>query len=156
MTLEELASLGEIVGAVAVVVTLVYLSFQIRQNTRAVRTDSYTKATQQLWETANVIAQDAELNRLVCKGTAAMEGMSEEDRFRLQLILGSFLFGTEFLLRLYESGQIEKDDWENVFENNLIWLRQPGIIQLMKSRPGRVSKRLTSLVEEAAARQESG
>jgi hypothetical protein len=156
MTLEDLASLGEIVGAVAVVVTLVYLSFQVRQNTRAVRTDFYTKATQQLWETANTIAQNAELNRLVYKGTAAMDGVSEEDRFRLQLILGSFLFGTEFLLRLYESGQIEKDDWENVFENNLIWLRQPGIIQLMKGRPGRVSKRLTSLVEEAAARQESG
>jgi hypothetical protein len=35
MTLEELGALGELVGAIAVVVTLVYLAIQIRQNTQA-------------------------------------------------------------------------------------------------------------------------
>ena len=35
MTLMELGALGEFVGAIAVVITLVYLSIQIRQNTRA-------------------------------------------------------------------------------------------------------------------------
>ncbi len=35
MTLLELGALGEFVGAIAVVVTLVYLAIQIRQNTRS-------------------------------------------------------------------------------------------------------------------------
>lgn len=35
MTLMELGALGEFVGAIAVVVTLVYLAIQIRQNTQA-------------------------------------------------------------------------------------------------------------------------
>lgn len=35
MTIMELGALGEFVGAIAVVVTLVYLAVQIRQNTRA-------------------------------------------------------------------------------------------------------------------------
>ncbi len=37
MTLMELGALGEFVGAIAVVVTLVYLSIQIRQNTRSMQ-----------------------------------------------------------------------------------------------------------------------
>jgi hypothetical protein len=37
MTLGELADVGELVGGVAVVASLVYLAVQIRQNTRAVR-----------------------------------------------------------------------------------------------------------------------
>jgi hypothetical protein len=37
VTLTELADLGEIVGGIAVVASLVYLALQIRQNTRAVR-----------------------------------------------------------------------------------------------------------------------
>jgi hypothetical protein len=37
MTLSELSDIGEIVGGVAVVASLVYLALQIRQNTRAVR-----------------------------------------------------------------------------------------------------------------------
>ena len=153
MTLDDLASLSEILGAVAVVVTLIYLSYQVRQNTRAVRTDAYHKATQQLWETANVIAQDSELTSIVYKGTTELDEVADEERFRFQLVGASFLFGTEFLLRLYESGQIEREEWENVFDNNLIWLRQPGIRQLMGTRPGRVSKRLMSLVDQAVARK---
>jgi len=35
LTLSELGSLGEFVGAVAVVLSLVYLAVQIRQNTRS-------------------------------------------------------------------------------------------------------------------------
>ena len=152
MTLGDLASLSEILGAVAVVVTLIYLSYQVRQNTRAVRTDAYQQATQQLWESANVIAQDSELTSIVYKGTVAFDEVADEERFRFQLVISSFLFGTEFLLRLYESGQIERDDWENVFDNNLIWLRQPGIRQLLQARPGRVSKRLARLVDQAVTR----
>lgn len=152
MTLDDLASISEIVGAVAVVATLIYLSLQVRQNTRAVRTDAYHQATQQLWETANVIAQDRELTNIVYRGTAAFDRVTDEDRFRFQFIMSAFLFGTEFLLRLYESGQIEREDWENVFDNNLAWLRQPGIRQLLASRPGRVSRRLLRLIEEKAAK----
>lgn len=37
MTLSELADIGELVGGVAVVASLVYLALQVRQNTRAVR-----------------------------------------------------------------------------------------------------------------------
>jgi len=35
MTITELGALGEFVGAIGVVITLIYLAIQIRQNTRA-------------------------------------------------------------------------------------------------------------------------
>jgi hypothetical protein len=41
---QDLGSIGELVGAVAVVISLVYLAFQIRQNTRQI--DENTKAAQ--------------------------------------------------------------------------------------------------------------
>jgi hypothetical protein len=37
MTLQDLANLGEVIGAIAVIATLIYFTFEIRQNTRAVR-----------------------------------------------------------------------------------------------------------------------
>ena len=41
MTLEQLASVGEIVSSVAVIISLVYLAIQIRSNTEAKRTSTY-------------------------------------------------------------------------------------------------------------------
>jgi hypothetical protein len=37
MNLGDLANLGQIIGAIAVVVSLFYVAYQIRQNTNAVR-----------------------------------------------------------------------------------------------------------------------
>ncbi len=37
MTLEDLGNLGEFLGAIGVIVTLVYLAVQVRQNTRMMR-----------------------------------------------------------------------------------------------------------------------
>ena len=40
MTITELGSLGEFIGALAVLVTLIYLVLQIRQNTQSIRSQS--------------------------------------------------------------------------------------------------------------------
>ena len=51
-TIQELGSVGELIGAVAVVVTLVYLSFQIKQNTLAVKAaamQAIFAATNEVW-----------------------------------------------------------------------------------------------------------
>jgi hypothetical protein len=37
MSLHELANLGQIIGGLAVVISLIYVAYQIRQNTNAVR-----------------------------------------------------------------------------------------------------------------------
>jgi len=41
MSLEDLGNIGEFVAAVSVVVSLIYLAVQIRQNTRSVRASTY-------------------------------------------------------------------------------------------------------------------
>jgi hypothetical protein len=48
MTLSQLADIGEILGGVAVVASLVYLAIQIRQNTRTVRSSTLHQNTD-LW-----------------------------------------------------------------------------------------------------------
>ena len=44
MTLSDLGSIGELIGGVAVVVSLIYVALQIRQNTRAIRASSHQSA----------------------------------------------------------------------------------------------------------------
>ena len=41
MTLEQLGSIGELIGAIGVIISLVYLALQIRTNTEAERTSTY-------------------------------------------------------------------------------------------------------------------
>ena len=52
MTIEQMGSLGEVVGAIAVIVTLVQLAVQIRQNTRAIHAQAARDA-QATWGAFN-------------------------------------------------------------------------------------------------------
>ena len=46
MSIQDLGSLGELVGAIGVVLSLLYLARQIRQNTQATRASSYEDVAQ--------------------------------------------------------------------------------------------------------------
>jgi hypothetical protein len=67
MTLEQLGSLGEIIGAIAVVASLVALAFQMRQNTKAIHAQAARDA-EAIWGTFYFeVGKDKELSLLTEK-----------------------------------------------------------------------------------------
>ena len=58
MNWEALGAIGEIVGAVAVVLSLIFLATQIRQNTRSSRTASYQAAVTSISDLTREIGSD--------------------------------------------------------------------------------------------------
>ena len=65
MSLQELGGLGEFIGAIAVVISLIYLAAQIRQNTRALNSSSYAQTAEQAWLTQLAVIQDGNLARMM-------------------------------------------------------------------------------------------
>ena len=57
MNWEAIGAVGETVGALAVLVTLVYLAMQIRQNTKAVQAAAVDSANSQVSKIREVISE---------------------------------------------------------------------------------------------------
>ena len=87
--LEDLGNLGDFIGGLAVVVTLLYLTLQIRQNTASVRAATVQSAAQANAELLDRFASDPELLRIYQAGTRAFESISPEDRLRFASVMGS-------------------------------------------------------------------
>jgi len=94
MTLQDLANLGEIIGAIAVVISLVYLAIQIRQNTVQIRENS--QISRLLLQENFVTGQEGlirafltneEMYRIWRLGSTTTEELSEDDRERFGLLL---------------------------------------------------------------------
>ena len=45
MTIQDLGSIGELIAAIATVATLVYLAVQLKQNTRALRSQTFQQSS---------------------------------------------------------------------------------------------------------------
>lgn len=89
---DALGALGEIVGAVAVVVTLVYLAVQTRQNTEAVR-HAFTRG---VMEDANAwrfkIVEDPAVSELFRTGLRDPESLDANDRYRFRMLFDALVF----------------------------------------------------------------
>ena len=68
MNLDDLANLGQIIGAVAVVVSLIYVALQIRQNTNAIRSAAAQTVHEHFASWYRLVAADPELSQSVVNG----------------------------------------------------------------------------------------
>jgi hypothetical protein len=82
MNWTALGAIAELAGAAAVLVTLVYLAYQLRENTRAVRGQSADSALAAVLEFTGDMARDDELNRLFTRGTEDSIGKASARPFR--------------------------------------------------------------------------
>ena len=111
--LDSLGNLGDFLGGLGVVVTLVYLAMQIRQNTDALRRDSYQ----------SLLNHQADLNsRLADRGfaeimMASREGLAnldEPDRRRVGNYYLSLLRHYQNGHEQYRSGVLSDSQWEQL------------------------------------------
>jgi hypothetical protein len=92
VTLEQYAYLAQILAAVAVVASLVYLGLQVRQNTSAVRASSVDSASTSANAIRQSIYESAEVTRLYHSGMTDVEALTDEDRLRFRLLMHNALW----------------------------------------------------------------
>lgn len=82
MNWEAIGAIGEIVGAITVVVTVGYLALQIRQNTAALRSTATQGASEQAADIYHTLSTDAELAMIFVRGSEAPDDLSDSEMAR--------------------------------------------------------------------------
>ena len=81
MSIMELGALGEFVGAFAVVATLIYLAYQIRQSRALLLSNAYQARTDAVTSVYLAMAQDASLVNLLGRANSG-EDLSDDEQLR--------------------------------------------------------------------------
>ena len=102
MNWEAIGAIGEIVGALAVVITLAYLVIQIRQNTAAVATATYESTMTGFNDINVVVASNPELASLLDRGTQSPDTLSAEEITQFNFLLRCYANQWWKLLKLRE------------------------------------------------------
>jgi hypothetical protein len=82
MSLEDLGNVGEFVAAIAVVVSLLYLAVQIRQNTRAVRSSVFSELQSEIRQNSFALASNEDLARIWRQANEDFESLTADERIR--------------------------------------------------------------------------
>ena len=129
LDITTLAAWGEFIGGIAVVVSLIYLASQIRQNSRLVRASARSSHSQHTASANLPIIQDEDVARIYWDGLADRNSLSESDRRRFDPLLSLQIRITaeQFEFSRDEIGSARL--WEEQ-EAGFLWqVQQPGLRQ---------------------------
>ena len=123
MKLETLVGVSEVVASLAVVVSLIVLVFEVRDNTEAVRRASYDALTDKLFEWRLAMAEDETLNSLFFKETTGENNddgwaLSGEDRHRFQVYIQALWHVYEQAFYAHRYGDLGVEEWKR-FESRI-------------------------------------
>jgi hypothetical protein len=126
MNWEAAGAIGEIVGALAVLITISYLAVQIRQNTGAVRAAALDSSVNALTTVRAKIHDSGELTDIYLRGCENPESLTGVELTRFRLLLTNIVWS---ILNLYtQSGYANLSD--------SVWISQKPILKRILSTNG--------------------
>ena len=123
-----LGNYGEFIGAIAIVVTLIYLAVQLRQNTASVRASAY-----QEWVTSNVEIDMSMSNpaqsEIIDKGNYDSSNLTRETYVAYAMTHLAIMQMAQSTDYLYRSGSLDRELWEAEMNRVAGILAAPGVRQ---------------------------
>ena len=109
MKLEKWALIAELVGGIAIVVSLLFVGLQVRQSNSLAATDALKDGTQ-IWTSAYVAAFDTEESTAFFrKAVISCETLSAEERGRFFGIIVRFVSAYDNIFNQYEAGRLREE-----------------------------------------------
>jgi hypothetical protein len=173
VSLEDLGNIGDLVAAIGVVISLVYLAVQIRQNTRqlaqntgAARLAALEATNREFNVIRNEVVRDPEVADLYLRGLREFGSLEPRDRLRFGLLLQNFFF--TFQATFDRSAELGGPfgashldaivrhpgarDWWNQAKPGF----SPAFVQFIEKRIARLASRVESAAQQGAAADRQG
>ena len=136
MSIQDWGAIGEIIGALAVVASLIYLAVQIRQNTRqislsleAAKLDAFERTVQSSNHAREILITNPEITELFLKGLRDYSTLPTTDKFRCNMLFRN-------VLSAYQGGYVrqlamgaDSEQLEGTVSGLMTLLKNPGVRQ---------------------------
>ena len=148
MELNQLASIGELLGGIGVILSLLYLGFQLRDHSRGLRSENYGRSLDTLARMQERFAEDSDFARIYNRGVADPEGLSVEERIRFTWGCTELFGAFEYMHYQQMQGDLPEGIWLRWRDTIKFWLTYPGIRAWWYGKPSPFSTEFCSFVED--------
>ena len=132
--LSELASIAEIIGAFAVVVSLIYVGVQVNDSASAVRAASANDAAVAAQSWYQQIGSDQQTSNLWWRAITSEEALPAEEEFQFLMMTHAVFLAFQNSFLLAEEGTIDSELRESITSAILGVKDLPGMIRYWRQR----------------------
>jgi hypothetical protein len=119
MSWQDLGSIGELVSAVAVVISLLYLAYQIRQNTsqidqntQAARASGFDSSVTHAMVARQAIFENEDVARIYHEGSIDPEALTPQELLRFRLVVHNVMWSLWNIHSQAQVAELAAETWE--------------------------------------------
>jgi len=126
MNWDAIGSIGEIIGALGVIISLIYLATQIRQNSSWLKSSVIESAGVRSGDMSSSVYADPDLSRIIRIGlTQDAEQLNLEEKHRFSLVMLRAMRGHEINFIHRKSGLLDEESFKGFVQNMTVWINSP-------------------------------
>lgn len=112
MNWDALGAIAELIGASAVLITLIYLAVQTRDNAKVMRSRAVWDAQVSFVEVNDTLSGDGAVANLVYKVLTDPDGLTERETYQLHRFCRGWFQRMEAQFALYKAGILDEEVWQ--------------------------------------------
>ena len=126
MNWEALGSIAELISGIAVLITLIYLAIQIRQNTATAREAILRSQTDRNMDNSKFMAGTPGMMDLFIRAMDDPEAITKEQRWQFGSYMFAMFLDFQEAHHFYTTGRQDDYWWPTIRDNIKVYLRRPG------------------------------
>jgi hypothetical protein len=134
MTLSDLAAIGSFISGLAVVVTLIFLLLQMRQNTRAIKAAASQAHAANYQSLVASVIDNVEVARLWRVGLGGIENLNDDEKVRFVSLSSGFFRFFEAARLQWRHGQLDTEHWHSIETQIRDTIPNPGVQSYLRMR----------------------
>jgi hypothetical protein len=153
MSLEQLGLIANIIGAIAIVITLVYLAIQIKDNARSSRSAAVTDATTAMQAFYQELGSNPATSKLFLDAVTNPDSLSQQDQFQFVMLMHSCFLGFQRSFFLAREGTLDVALRDSIGTAMQAVNRSPGMHLYWRQRKAYFQPEFVEWVESLLARE---
>jgi len=116
MNWDAIEAIGSIISGIAVIISLIYLAIETKQNTKAMKSASFHQVRVSFSDIPLALAQDSELVSILARVHSDPASLTREDVMRYEMILLTIMRRAESAYFQSKEGSLVLESWRGISE----------------------------------------
>lgn len=136
MSLQDWTSIAEIVGGIAVIVSLIYVGLQVNDSTSAIRSSAASDATKTMQSWYLEMGRNRQASDIWYNAMTSAEPLPARDEFQFMMSMHTAILGMQNSYLLSKEGTLDEEFREAVTTAIVAVKDMPGMARYWKQRKG--------------------
>jgi hypothetical protein len=152
MNWEMLSAIGQVVAAIGVIPSLIYLAVQIREQNKERRRAGINILTAQWSELVKTAQEDRGFAVLFLQGMRSFQGLDAPDKLRFSAFFTRYTRNCEGMFIYYRDGALGEPLWDEVERTMSDYFAYPGVREWWATRKHWLTDEFRAVVEAIIAK----